>query len=157
MLMLLNFKTKLRLTYSTPWPNLNVISPRSIYDPKDPFVLLLVHLCASVCNSLALGRYFLKCDPSKAAETKRCAPQHNIWMQNLSSLFQPNKWWVFITQHRAQLLFPLSLFSLARFRALTQLVSALTCLKMHERVFSTCSRCLKEFIYFLDLFHMSVS
>lgn len=58
-----------------------------------------------MCNSLALGRYFLKCDPSKAAETKRCAPQHNIWMQNLSSLFQHNKWWAFITQHGAQLFF----------------------------------------------------
>lgn len=32
------------------------------------------------------SRSFLKCDPSSGAQTKRCALQHGIWMQNLSSL-----------------------------------------------------------------------
>lgn len=41
---------------------------------------------APECNSPSLSRSFLKCDPSRAAQTKRCAPQHSIWMQNLSSL-----------------------------------------------------------------------
>lgn len=51
--------------------------------------------CVIVSCSLYVS---LKCYPSKASHrNKESCPAAHIWMQNLPSFFQHNKWWVFIT------------------------------------------------------------
>lgn len=76
---------------------------------------------------------------------ERCPPAH-IWMQNLPSLFQHNKWWIFITQCEAQL-FACFHVGTAHCHALTQLSTNLTSSDAQGRFSPKWAECFKKWLH----------